>query len=128
MPVKTSGRLTRLSLSFPASIFAVITAYAEKCKGVKEWVNFLAVLNRMTVAESSNKKSLGGVLQMMTETKTISVPIRHYQLLAVLAQQYLEYLTDKPKQERTLDEQIRFAALVRWEQWNAAADERGLTR
>jgi len=58
--------------------------------------------------------------------KTISVPVGFYQLLAALAGNYLEWLIQKS--DRSANEDNELARLVRWSQWNAAADERGLTR
>lgn len=58
--------------------------------------------------------------------KTISVPLRHYLVLTTLGLSKLMYYTEHT--ERTPDEELEFARLVRWEQWHEAADERGLTR
>lgn len=58
--------------------------------------------------------------------KTISVPLEHYQILTVLGLRALSYYLNTVN--RTSDETIEFARLVRWEQWHDAAEERGLTR
>lgn len=60
--------------------------------------------------------------------KTISVPVEYYQMLAVQARQYLDWLTDKPKADRSTLEEQMLGAYIRWYQWHEQAEERGLVR
>ena len=69
--------------------------------------------------------------------KYISVPLEHYQTLANIAGDAMwtceKYEYEALAEESTLEEKhpdvaYTYARLIRWKQWDDAAEERGLTR